>query len=449
MRIQILEPVRELISALVSAGYTAYAVGGCVRDSLLGREPKDWDLCTSALPEEMQSVFARDHVVETGLKHGTLTVVRNHVPYEITTYRLDGAYSDHRHPDSVTFVDQIDSDLARRDFTINAMACGAEGEILDLFQGAEDLAGKVIRCVGDPSRRFEEDALRILRALRFASDLDFQVDPATDRAIRRLYPTLENIAAERIRVELVKLLCGPGAGRILREYAEIIVFLLPCLKPTLGYHQENPHHLYTVWEHTVRAVEEIPPDPALRLTMLFHDCGKPLSRTTDARGVGHYYGHQAVSARLAEEALEKLRFDRALSGRVLRLIAAHDISLSAEKKLLLRRLNQFGEEDLRALFEIHRADRVATGTRDPQHAMEHMRELNAALDAVLAENPCYTRKDLAVDGRDLVALGYRGKEIGDRLSGLLNEVIDGSLPNDRQALLEAAGRERKNPEQHG
>ena len=431
-------PVRTLLSRLQSAGYSAYAVGGCVRDTLLGVTPKDWDLCTSALPEEIQAVFAGDHVVETGLKHGTLTVVLDHVPYEITTYRIDGTYTDHRHPDSVSFVDQIDQDLSRRDFTINAMACSSEGEVLDLFHGKQDLDRHLIRCVGIPEKRFGEDALRILRALRFAASLDFEIDPETDKAIRLLYPTLERVAAERIRVELLKLLCGPGAGRILRAYPEIVTFLIPCLKASVGYDQENPHHLYTVWEHTIRALEAVPPDPVLRMTMLLHDCGKPYSRTTDEKGIGHYRGHQAVSARLSVEVLEKLRFDRAMSDRILLLVEAHDVFLSTERKIMLRRLHQYGEENLRALFIIHLADRIATGTRNPDHAKDHFQDLNHSLDALLAEKPCFRLSDLQINGHDLIALGLQGREIGSMLNSLLTRVMDGELPNEKEALLAAA-----------
>ena len=432
--------VQRLLSRLTEHGYSAFAVGGCVRDSLLEREPKDWDICTSALPEETRQVFAGEHVVETGLKHGTLTVVMDHVPYEITTYRVDGAYTDHRRPDRVTFVGQVDGDLARRDFTINAMACGMNGQILDPFGGQEDLKARIIRCVGEPEKRFGEDALRILRALRFASVLDFAIHPGTEAAIRKLYPTLEHVAAERIRTELVNMLCGPGAGRILRAFPEVITFLIPCLKPEVDYHQDNPHHLYTVWEHTVRAVEQVPPDSVLRMTMLLHDSGKPFTRTTDGRGIGHYKGHQAFSAKLAEKVMEDLRFDRESGERIVRLVEAHDIPLSTERKLLLRRLNRYGEKDLRALFLIHRADRIATGTRNPEHADEHCRELNAALDDLLAEKPCYTLKDLAVNGRDLTELGYQGREVGETLERLLNQVMDGEIENSRERLLEEAGR---------
>lgn len=437
------ETVQTLLVRLREAGFSAYAVGGCVRDTLLGKEPKDWDICTSATPEETGKVFAGERLVETGLRHGTLTVVIGRVPYEITTYRTDGVYTDHRHPDQVSFVDRVEEDLSRRDFTINAMACGADGEILDLFGGKEDLRNGLIRCVGVPEKRFEEDALRILRAMRFASTLDFSIHPDTARAVRSLYPTLERVAAERIREELVKILCGPGAGRVLREYEEVITFLIPCLKPEVGYDQENPHHLYTVWEHTVRTVENIQPDPVLRMTMLLHDCGKPFARTTDSRGIGHYQGHHVFSAKMAEETLDRLRFDRASRDRIVRLVEAHDIPLSPDRKTLLRRLNRFGEEDLRALFAVHRADRIATGTRNPGHATERLAELNAALDALLAERPCFSLKDLQINGNDLTELGYRGKEIGEELQRLLSGVMDGELENDRETLRRAAERTEK------
>ena len=430
-------PVLFLLSRLSSAGFSAYAVGGCVRDSLLGKQPHDWDLCTNALPEETKEVFSAEHQADTGLKHGTVTVILDHIPYEITTFRTDGDYSDHRHPDSVSFVDRVDEDLARRDFTINAMACDASGRILDLFGGEKDLSERVIRCVGDPEKRFREDALRILRALRFASVLDFDLEPRTAQCVREMYPSLKDIASERVREELVRLLCGVGCGRILRAYPEVITFLIPCLAPSVGYMQDNPHHAYTLWEHTVRAVENVPPVPFFRITMLLHDCGKPFTRTTDSSGIGHYRGHQACSARLAEQALNSLRFDKESERRILKLIEAHDIPLSTDRKILIRRLHQYGEEDLRALFQIHMADRIATGTRNPDHAREHFQDLNRALDSLLADNPCYTLKSLAVHGDELTALGFQGKEVGEKLNWLLDQVMAETLPNQKEALLQA------------
>ena len=436
--------VAVLLAMLRDAGYPAYAVGGCVRDALLGIEPHDWDICTSALPAQMQQVFRGLHTVETGLKHGTLTVVVNHVPYEITTFRVDGAYTDHRHPDTVSFVDNIAEDLSRRDFTVNAMAWSPNAGLVDLFGGRDDLAAGVIRCVGEPALRFDEDALRVLRALRFASVYDFTIDPATDAAARKLAPSLAGVAGERIREELLKLLCGRGAGRILRAYPDILSEIIPEIRPMVGYDQQNHHHSYDLWEHTVRAVENMPPEADLRLAMLLHDTGKPLVRTTDEHGEGHYRGHQQASAEIAARAADTLRLDNATRDRVLLLVRYHDIPLRTEsgeinldRSFLLRKLNRFGETDLRDLIRIHRADRIATGYSSPEREDRRMKERLDALDALLAEKPCYTLKDLAVNGHDLQAAGLRGKEIGDTLQRLLEDVMDGRVENSRDALLRA------------
>ena len=434
--------VADLISRLQSAGFSAYAVGGCVRDSLLGLTPHDWDLCTSALPEQMLEIFRNEHVVTTGLKHGTLAVVRDHVPYEITTFRVDGAYTDHRHPDSVSFVDDVAGDLSRRDFTVNAMAWSPDSGLVDLFGGREDLDRRAIRCVGEPRQRFAEDALRVLRALRFASVYDFSIDPATSSAAREMADGLRAVAGERIREELLKMLCGPGAGRILREYPDILSVVIPEIAPMVGYDQQNHHHSYDLWEHTVRALEGVPPDPVLRLTMLLHDTGKPEVRTTDAHGEGHYFGHQAASGVIAARVAESLRLDNAMRDRVVNLVINHDIPLrtgdgaiNTDRSFLLRRLNRFGEEDLRALFLIHRADRIATGYTTREREDIRLRERMAALDALLAEKPCFTLKDLAVRGTDLIPLGLRGPQIGEALQALLEAVMDGKAENTKESLL--------------
>lgn len=436
--------VAALLAMLRDAGFPAYTVGGCVRDALLGITPHDWDICTSALPEQMQQVFKDLHTVETGLKHGTLTVVVNHVPYEITTFRVDGEYTDHRHPDSVSFVDNIAEDLSRRDFTVNAMAWSPDSGLVDLFDGREDLAAGVIRCVGDPALRFDEDALRVLRALRFASVYDFSIDPATDAAARKLAPSLHGVAGERIREELMKLLCGKGVGRILRAYPDVLSEIIPEIRPMVGYNQQNHHHSYDLWEHTVRAVENVPAEADFRLAMLLHDTGKPRVRTTDEHGEGHYRGHQAVSAEIAERAADALRLDNATRDRVILMVRYHDIPLRTEtgeinldRSFLLRKLNRFGEKDLRALIRIHRADRIATGYSSPEREDRRMKERLDALDALLAEQPCFTLKDLAVNGRDLQAEGLRGKEIGETLQRLLEAVMDGTLENTRDVLLQA------------
>ncbi len=425
-----------LLSRLNACGHQAYVVGGCVRDSLLGRTPKDWDICTSATPEEMRHAFDGLHVIETGLQHGTLTAVVDHEPYEVTTFRVDGAYTDHRHPDSVTFVRDVRDDLSRRDFTVNAMAYSPETGLVDAYGGREDLRRRLIRCVGEPSARFQEDALRILRALRFASVYGFAIDPDTAQAIRQLYPTLRDVAAERIRVELDKLLCGTAAEDILRAYPEVFTFLLPEMAPCVGFVQRTAYHRFDVWEHCLQAVGHVPPDPVLRLTMLLHDSGKPACFTVDAAGIGHARGHPRASRALAEQVLTRLKYDNATRDRVLTLVACHDVPLEPDPKLLTRRLHQLGEDALRQLIEVHRADNLAKGTAAPVAVEGWYRHVLLALDELLAQKPCFTLRDLAARGDDLAALGIpRGPALGACLNDLLEQVMDGAVPNDRDALL--------------
>ena len=427
-----------VLRRLHDAGYQAYVVGGCVRDTLLGIAPKDWDVCTNALPHEMQAVFADCHVIETGLQHGTLTVMYDHEPFEVTTFRVDGEYTDHRHPDEVIFVTDVRQDLSRRDFTVNAMAWSKETGVVDAFGGQEDLAARLIRCVGEPEKRFGEDALRIMRAMRFASVYGFAIDPDTDAAIHALKDTLAGVAAERIRVELAKLLCGAGAGNILRAYRDVIFTLFPELAAMDGFDQHTHHHLWDVWEHTVRAVEAVPAVETLRLAMLLHDCGKMAVFTVDDQGEGHFYGHEEQSVRIAEKVLADLKLDNATRDRVLLLIGSHGWPVTPERRLLKRRLNRLGEEALRQLIEVKRADALATGTKDPAVVEAHRAETLAALDALLAEQPCVTLRDMAVNGRDMMALGAKGRTVGETLQWLLEQVLDDKLSNDRDVLLCAA-----------
>lgn len=428
-----------VLERLVENGYSAYVVGGCVRDSLLGLAPKDWDVCTGALPEEMQRVFADQHVIETGLKHGTLTVMHDHQPYEVTTFRVDGAYTDHRHPDEVRFVTDVVDDLSRRDFTVNAMAWHPQTGLVDAFGGQEDLKAGVIRCVGEPEKRFGEDALRIMRALRFASVYGFEIEENTALAAHRMKDTLRNVAAERIRVELAKLLCGRGAGQILRSYSDVIFAILPRLAPMQGFDQRTPYHAYDVWEHTIRALENAPANEVLRLTMLLHDSGKPAAFTLDENGVGHAWGHQKLSAGIAEEILQYLRVDNATRDRVLQLVECHDWPLSTERTLLKRRLNKFGEEALFQLIDVQRADNLGKGTQPAGEIENRFEEIRRALTALIAERPCVTLKDMAVNGRDLMAEGIAsGKALGETLNWLLGEVLNERLSNERDVLLRAA-----------
>ncbi len=438
--IQLPSNVERILTLLNRAGYKAYVVGGCVRDALLSKIPKDWDICTSALPDDMERVFHGFRVVETGLKHGTLTVVLDGVPYEITTFRVDGAYTDHRHPDGVTFVTDVREDLARRDFTVNAMAYHPAEGLIDAFGGQEDLQRKVIRCVGQPEERFREDALRILRALRFASVYGFTIDEETTKAAHVLKETLNLVAAERIRAELGKLLCGQGCGAILRAYRDILGQILPQLTPMFDFPQCSPHHRFDVWEHTVRSVENVPATEALRFTMLLHDAGKPATFTRDEAGIGHFHGHAAYSEKIAEEVMTRLRMDKATAQRVILLVKHHDISLSTDSRLLKRRLNQFGEEALRQLIDVQEADQLAKGTCDPEEIRASADALRQALDALLASAPCFALKDLAVNGRDIAAIGAKGSAIGDILQHLLSCVMDDTLPNEKEPLLQEAER---------
>ena len=438
--IQIPPHAERILTLLNQAGYKAYVVGGCVRDALLSRTPKDWDICTSALPDEMERVFRGFRVVETGLKHGTLTVVLDGIPYEITTFRVDGAYTDHRHPDGVTFVTDVREDLARRDFTVNAMAYHPAEGLIDAFGGQEDLQRKVIRCVGQPEERFREDALRILRALRFASVYGFTIDEETAKATHKLKETLNLVAAERIQAELGKLLGGQGCGDILRAYRDILGQILPQLIPMFDFPQCTPHHRFDVWEHTVRSVENVPATEVLRFAMLLHDAGKPATFTRDESGVGHFCGHAACSEKIAEAVMTRLRMDKATAQRVILLVKHHDIDLSTDGRLLKRRLNQFGEEALRQLIDVQEADQLAKGTCDRAEIRASAAALRQALDALLASAPCFTLKDLAVNGRDIAALGAKGSAIGDVLQHLLSCVMDDVLPNEKDSLLREAKR---------
>ena len=426
-------PVRAILRRLNENGHDAYAVGGCVRDQLLCRAPADWDIATSARPEQVMELFA-GHCIPTGLQHGTVTVRQEHQSFEVTTFRADGNYSDHRHPDAVQFSDDLREDLARRDFTIGAMAMDDSGSITDLYGGQEDLRRRVIRCVGEADRRFDEDALRIMRALRFASVLDFTVEPETAAAIRRGREQLRHIAAERIRAEMDQLLCGVAAERVLLEFPEVIGVFLPEMLGTVGLDQRNPHHCFDVWEHTARAVSSVPPVPLLRWTMLFHDLGKSVCFTVDAQGTGHFYGHGKISCRMAAEAMRRLKFEGAARERITLLVDWHDRDIPRTRKSLRRALHALGEEALWQLLEVKRADNLAQAPeyRGVQEEIDRAAEIVREL---LAEDACFSLKQLAVNGRDMMALGLTGAAVGAMLDHLLHLVLDEQLPNERSALL--------------
>ena len=426
----------QAIQRLQEAGYEAWIVGGCVRDFLLGRTPTDYDLTTSALPKETEAVFAGEKLIETGLQHGTVTVVLDGVPLEITTYRVDGGYTDARHPDGVTFTRSLREDAARRDFTINAMAYAPGAGLQDFFGGREDLSAGVIRAVGEPDRRFQEDALRILRAIRFASVLGFELDPGTDAAARRNAHLLTKISVERVFVELGKLLCAPGAGNILLAYPDILGVVIPELTPMVGFEQHNVHHCYDVYTHTAVAVDHVPPELKLRLAMLFHDIGKPATFSMGEDGQGHFYGHPKVSAALAEQILVRLRAPKRLREAVVRLVRVHDWPLSTEPRLIRRRLQQLGEEGFFDLLRVQKGDTAACFLSDCTRE-DDRNEVEDAAKAILVAKPCLTVRDLAVSGRDIMALGYCGPGVGAALRGLLERVIAGEIPNEKTALLQS------------
>ena len=431
-------PVARALSVLKACGYEAYIVGGCVRDSLIGRIPNDWDITTNATPEQMKACFTDFRVIETGIQHGTLTVIVEGMQLEITTYRNDGEYLDNRHPVQVTFSRHIEDDLSRRDFTVNAMAYHPQKGFVDLFGGHTDLQERIIRCVGDANTRFEEDGLRILRAIRFASVLDFDIAEDTAKAVHACKNLLLGIAAERIREEFCKLICGPGAVRILREYIDVVAVFLPELDRCVGFEQNTKYHCYDVFEHTLHALELCENDDLItRLGILLHDIGKPLCYTEDEQG-GHFKGHAPAGVELTREILSRLRFDNETIRRMELLVEWHDIPLSAEKKRVKRLMQRIKDEDILRLLEIKRCDRLAHAP-DFVELPPDLARIPSVVEEIRAEDACLSLRTLAVDGSDLMALGVpEGKKIGEMLHVLLDAVIDEKLPNQKEALLQAA-----------
>lgn len=427
------ENVREILNRLEGAGYEAWCVGGAVRDALLGLEPGDWDVTTSAPPEAVLALFA-PNALPTGLQHGTVTVGGGR-GVEVTTFRRDGEYLDNRHPDHVEFTRSLTEDLSRRDFTVNAIAVDLRGELADPFRGREDLEWRVLRAVGQPEKRFQEDALRILRGLRFSARLGFTIEPGTAAAIRRCAPLLENIAPERIQTELTGMLCGEHVLEVLLGYPEVLGVFLPEILPCVGFDQHSVYHCYDVWEHTARAVAAVKPLPVLRYAMLLHDIGKPETFSLDEEGRGHFYGHWRRSVPLAQAALERLRMDNRSRQTILTLVERHDCELSLSERSVRRNLARYGEETLRLLLEVKRADNLAQAEayRDRQTLIRQWENL---LELVLAEGACFSLRQLAVKGNDLTALGLRGPAVGRALEELLELVIDEKLPNERGMLLE-------------
>lgn len=429
--------ISEVIERLEAAGYSAYVVGGCVRDFLMGITPHDFDITTSALPNQTERVFADCRVIETGIKHGTVTVLYKGVSTEITTFRTDGDYSDGRHPDSVSFSRNIEDDLSRRDFTMNGIAYNPKRGFADPFGGTEDIKAGIIRCIGDPDKRFSEDALRVLRALRFSATLGFAIEPQTALAINMHKNDLRKVSAERIFAELKRLLCGKDVKRILMDFSGVFAKIIPPLGAEIDYDQGSKYHDSTLYEHTARAVEAAPPTVEMRLAMLFHDLGKPECRSVDENGECHYYGHGEVSARLSEEILRALKSDNALRQRVAEIVRYHDIPVDTSRRYIRRQLAKHGSDVFTDIMNAHIADDSAK-CEFCRERIPKVREVLKIAEEISAQQPCFSARDLAVSGSDLKGIVPPSPLMGEILSRLFSEVVDEKLPNEKAALLKRA-----------
>lgn len=461
MIIQIPEDVKYILEKLNNAGYEAYAVGGCVRDSILGRTPDDWDITTSAKPEETKALFPK--TIDTGIQHGTVTVMRNQVGYEVTTYRIDGEYEDSRHPKEVIFTADLLEDLKRRDFTINAMAYNhlAENEseddtettrdnsksgLVDAFGGIEDIENKIIRCVGNPIHRFEEDALRMMRAVRFSAQLGYVIEEETKKAIKVLAGNLANISAERIQVELVKLLVSdhPDYLRTAYETGMTKVFF-PEFDKMMETKQNNPHHIYSVGEHTLHSLNYVRNDKVLRLSMLLHDVGKPESLQKDETGRDHFHGHPELGEEMARKILRRLRFDNDTISKVCKLVKFHDQKLSLRPTKLRKAIVKIGPELFPLLLEVKEADMLAQSNYKRDEKETELEEIRKVYRKILEDKDCLSLKDLAVCGKDLIEQGMKpGKELGETLQKLFEFTLENPEKNKKEALMEYLNVIKKN-----
>lgn len=445
-KIKFNENALSIVERLLNKGYDAYIVGGCVRDSLMGRKPHDWDICTSALPEQVKKVFKDYRILDTGLKHGTVTILIDDEPFEVTTFRVESDYSDGRHPDSVEFVSDIEEDLKRRDFTINAIAYnpikGFVQPIVDGYPcplGKDDLMKKIIRCVGNPVDRFTEDPLRILRAMRFACQLGFTIDPYTSYGMRTVKGKLSCISYERISSEMRKMIVCSSCHSIFMEYADILTEIVPEFRDCIGFQQKNHYHKYDVFDHIIHALGYCwSKDEITRFAILFHDIGKPHSYQDDENGERHFLGHPQVSDDMTRDILKRLRFDNDSISKIVELVSYHDATLVPSKKHIRRWLNKIGEEQFRRLIEIKRCD-IKAHKLESYERLNVLSEVKNLLNEIIQEESCFSLKDLAVNGRDLIGIGYRpGTKIGEVLNTLLDIVMSDEVENNKELLLKIA-----------
>lgn len=430
--------VQNIISILESNGHEAYAVGGCVRDCILGKVPHDWDITTSALPEQVKALFSR--TFDTGIEHGTVTVLMHGVGYEVTTYRVDGKYEDGRHPKEVTFTASLEEDLKRRDFTINAMAYNDTKGLVDLFGGEDDLKAGIIRAVGNPVERFTEDALRMLRALRFSAQLGFEIEPATYQAIKNLAPTLEKISAERIQVEMVKLVTSDHPERIRDVYETgLTKIFFPEFDAMMECDQVNKHHMYSVGEHTIASMGLVAPEKVLRLTMMLHDVAKPVCKTTDDKGQNHFKMHPVEGEKMARAVLRRLKFDNDTTDRVCNLVRNHDDRPEVNERNVRRMIIRVKQENFQDLLAVKRADCLAQSMYHREEKLAYIEELERVFNQVVAAGDCLKIKDLKINGKDLIAMGVpQGQKIGEILNALFDEVVENPQLNEREYLEKRA-----------
>jgi tRNA nucleotidyltransferase (CCA-adding enzyme) len=440
LKIVIPDKAKKIIDTIKAAGYEAYVVGGCVRDSILGRTPEDWDITTSATPMEVKALFKR--TIDTGIQHGTVTVMYDREGFEVTTYRIDGKYEDGRHPKEVTFTPSLEEDLKRRDFTINAMAYNDEEGLVDLFGGIRDIEAGIIRCVGDAEARFNEDALRIMRAIRFSAQLGYTIEENTCRAISVVAPNLKKISAERIQAELVKLLVSDHPDYLRLAYETgITKIILPEFDIAMETPQNHPHHQYSVGEHTLHALLEVPPEKDMRLAMMLHDIGKPNTLTIGEDGITHFHGHPAVSQEMAKDILRRLKFDNDTINTVSRLVLYHDYGngVDADIRFVRRTVNKIGEDIFPKFLKIKTADVLAQSLYMREEKLDAIRKMSEYYEEICRKNQCVSLKTLAVTGKDLIMEGMKpGREIGEVLEKLLEMVLENPELNKKEVLLKKA-----------